>query len=202
MSLQGTSAHATWAELSTRSPPNWLVDFLAAVGDVALATVTLGFADGVTIRAATDIGSVDSNSVAYKIGFWSAVVASVGVGGVFAARAALGRTAGGTATTAEAYHYTFSRTVASIQREGLRAGSYATPNGSLTPLQAQIDLALAPNRGLRGALVRVDLVGLRQAGYEIPAVARVGRKWGMPGGGFEVQFPYRIPPEYITVIRQ
>lgn len=49
--------------------------------------------------------------------------------------------------------------------------------------------------------MRVDLAGLRQAGYEIPAVTRVGRAYGMPGGGFEMQFPYRIPPEFITVVR-
>jgi hypothetical protein len=75
-----------------------------------------------------------------------------------------------------------------------------TPTGDLSPLQAQIDLALPPNRGLPDALLRIDLAGLRQAGYEIPNVTQVGRGFGMPGGGFEMQFPYRIPPEFITVI--
>jgi hypothetical protein len=107
---------------------------------------------------------------------------------------------GTTAAANEAFHYTFSRAVASIEREGLRAGSYATPTGALSPLQAQIDLALSPT-GLRGALMRVDLAGLRQAGYEIPEITQVGRSYGMPGGGFEMQFPYRIPPEFITVVR-
>jgi hypothetical protein len=105
------------------------------------------------------------------------------------------------AAAREVFHYTFNRAVASIEREGLRAGSYATPNGVLSPLQAQIDLALAPTRGLRGALIRIDLVGLRQAGFEIPEVTQIGRGYGMPGGGHEMQFLYRIPPEYITVIR-
>lgn len=76
-----------------------------------------------------------------------------------------------------------------------------TPNGTLSPLQAQIDLALAPNRGLPEALLRVDLAAMRQAGYEIPEVTRVGRSLGMPGGDFQIQFPYRIPFDYITVIR-
>jgi hypothetical protein len=101
----------------------------------------------------------------------------------------------------EVFHYTFSRAVASIKREGLRAGSYATPSGALSPLQAQIDLALAPNRGLPGALLRINLAGLRQAGYEIPGTTQIGRSVRMPGGAFELHFPFRIPPEYITVIR-
>jgi hypothetical protein len=102
--------------------------------------------------------------------------------------------------TSEAFHYTSSSAVSSIAREGLRAGSYATSTGTLSPLQAQIDLALSPT-GLRGALMQIDLAGLRQAGFEIPAITRVGRANGMPGGGFEMQFPYRIPPEFITVVR-
>ncbi len=106
-----------------------------------------------------------------------------------------------TVAAEEAFHYTFSKAVVSIEREGLRAGSYATPNGALRPLQAHIDLALSPNRGLPGALLRVDLAGLRQAGYEIPEISQVARSYGMPGGGFEMQFPYRIPPEFISVVR-
>ncbi len=66
------------------------------------------------------------------------------------------------------FRYTFSRAIASIEQERLRAGSYATKTGALSPLQAQIDLALAPNRGLPNALLRIDLAGLRKAGYEIP----------------------------------
>jgi hypothetical protein len=49
-------------------------------------------------------------------------------------------------------------------------------------------------------LLRIDLAGLRQSGYQIPEVTRVGRNFGMPGGGSEMQFPYPIPPEFITVI--
>jgi RHS repeat-associated protein len=100
----------------------------------------------------------------------------------------------------EAFHYTTSKAIVSIEREGLRAGSYATPTGTLSPMQAQIDLALSPT-GLRDALVRVDLAGLRNAGYEIPPITQVGRSHGMPGGGFEMRFAYRIPPEFISGVR-
>jgi hypothetical protein len=84
---------------------------------------------------------------------------------------------------------------------GLRSGSYATTTGELSPLQAQIDLALPPNRGLPDALFRIDLNGLRNAGYEIPPVTRVGRSFNMPGGEFEMRFPYEIPSEFVTRIR-
>jgi hypothetical protein len=72
----------------------------------------------------------------------------------------------------------------------------------LTPLQAQIDLALPPNYGLRDALIRIDLEGLRSAGYEIPEVTQVGRSFNMPGGGYEMKFSYAIPPEFLKVIRR
>lgn len=100
----------------------------------------------------------------------------------------------------EAFHYTRAQNVASIESKGLLPGSYATPNGGLSPLQAQIDLALPPNRGLPGSMIRIDLDGLRAAGYDIPGVSRVGRSFNMPGGGFEMQFPYAIPPEFLKVI--
>jgi hypothetical protein len=101
-----------------------------------------------------------------------------------------------------AYHYTFREAVASITRNGLRPGSYATPNGALSPLQAQIDLALPPNRGLTNTVLRIDLVGLRKAGYDLPTVTRVGRSFNMPGRGYEVRFPYEVPPEYISVVQR
>lgn len=100
----------------------------------------------------------------------------------------------------EAFHYTGSQNVASIEANGLRAGSYATPDGELSPLQAQIDLALPPNRGLPGARLRIDVAGLREAGYDIPEVTQVGRSYNMPGGGYEMRFPYPIPPEFIKAV--
>jgi hypothetical protein len=99
------------------------------------------------------------------------------------------------------FHYTFGKETPSITSDGLRAGSYMTPSGTLSPLQAHIDLALPPNRGLPDALIRVDLAGLRRDGYEIPAITRVGRSYGMPGGGYEMKFPYEIPPWYIKVMK-
>jgi len=44
------------------------------------------------------------------------------------------------------------------------------------------------------------LLGLRAAGYEIPAVTRVSSRFGLPGGGYEMQFGYPIPPQFITVV--
>lgn len=100
---------------------------------------------------------------------------------------------GGRVAADEAYHYTFSRFVSSIERQDLRGGTYATPNGALSPLQAHIDLALRPNRGLPDTILRIDLEGLRRAGYQIPDVTQVGRSFGMPGGGYEVQSPVFDP---------
>lgn len=64
----------------------------------------------------------------------------------------------------DAFHYTRGGVVDLIEKNGLRPGSYLTKNGDLSPLQAQLDLALPPNRGLSDALVRVDLAGMRKAG--------------------------------------
>jgi hypothetical protein len=79
--------------------------------------------------------------------------------------------------------------------------AYATSTGNLSPLQAQIDLALKPNQGLRDALIRINRAGLYQAGYELPAVTPVASHYRMPGGGDEMQFPYTIPKQYIKVAK-
>jgi len=110
-------------------------------------------------------------------------------------------TRGSVPVTAEAFHYTFSRLVASIESVGLRQGSYATTAGDLSPLQAQIDLALRPNRGLPDTILRIDLKGMREAGYDIPQITPVERSFNMPGGGYEMKFPYPIPPQFISVIK-
>jgi hypothetical protein len=101
---------------------------------------------------------------------------------------------------AEAFHYSFTSVLDLIRRHGLRAGSYATPAGRLSPIQAQIDLALPANRGLRDAVIRIDLAGLRKAGFEIPEITPVTRNFRMPGGGQEMQFPYPVPPEFLTIV--
>ncbi len=136
---------------------------------------------------------------------WAAVRAAAAEARAAAAeaQAALAEARAATAAAGRgeaAYHYTQSRHVAAIQSKGLWPGTYATPNGGLSPLQAQIDLALKPNRGLPDAIIRIDLAGLRAAGYDIPPITQVGRSFNMPGGGYEMQFPYRIPSEYLKVI--
>jgi RHS repeat-associated protein len=106
----------------------------------------------------------------------------------------------GKETVEEAFHYTFRRFAGSIQRQGLRGGSYATPNGSLSPLQAQIDLALPANRGLPDTLIRIDLSGLRNAGFQVPRATRVPSNFRMPGGGEEMYFSYPVPSKFLEVI--
>jgi hypothetical protein len=89
----------------------------------------------------------------------------------------------------------------------MRPGNCATPNGELSPLQAQLDLSLAPSCALPDAMVRIDVAGLREAGYEIPEVSRVsnavtdgwGRVYTMPSGGYEMQFPYAILSEFLSL---
>lgn len=88
-----------------------------------------------------------------------------------------------------------------ILKTGLKRGSYLTTTGELSPLQAHIDLALSPNRGLPDVILRIDLNGLRAAGYEIPKPTSVARSNNMPGGGYEMHFPYPINPQFITVIK-
>jgi len=108
----------------------------------------------------------------------------------------------------KAYHHTFEGAVESIMKKGLKEGSYATPTAGLTPIQAQIELALPPNRGLPEVVIEIDVDALRGAGYEIPSVTRVtnvvptnhGRVYTQPGGGYQMQFPYKIRPKYLRVI--
>lgn len=114
----------------------------------------------------------------------------------------------------DAYHYTFEQFVDDIAVDGLgRRGAngstqvFLTPDGELSPLQAQLDLALPPNQPLRNAVIQVDLAGLRAAGFEIPAARTVtnvvnvgGRVYTMPGGGREIVVDFVIPPEYIKVV--
>ena len=86
-------------------------------------------------------------------------------------------------------------------RTGLRPGSYATPTGELSPLQAHIEQALNPAGGARNAVLDIDLAGLRSAGYEISGVTRVTGAYGVPGGGWEMRFPYEIAPEFLQVVQ-
>jgi len=121
-------------------------------------------------------------------------------GGAAAAEARELADAEALADAARAFHHTTDQAVGSIMEEGLRPGTYLTPH-ELSPLQAHIDLALNPAGGARNAILQVDLDGLRSAGYQIPPVTRVTGAFGMPGGGYEMQFPYEIPTQFIKVIQ-
>jgi hypothetical protein len=89
-----------------------------------------------------------------------------------------------------------------------RHGSYVTPAGNLKPLQAKLELALPPTTAAPDIRIRIDLDGLRKAGYKIPTVKTVsgtvkgpgGRVYQMPGGGKEMQFPFEIPGKYLEVL--
>jgi len=104
------------------------------------------------------------------------------------------------------YHYTGEGNVSGILEGGLRPGVsgqvFTTPNGGLTPLQAQIELALRPNRGLPGSVLEIDAAALQRAGIQ-PTLGpvRVQPTGTAPGGGVEVIFGERIPPEFIRQVR-
>ncbi|MDB5047526.1 MAG: hypothetical protein JWO30_597 [Fibrobacteres bacterium] len=112
--------------------------------------------------------------------------------GVFASEEAVGT---------KAFHFTTDEFAESITQTGLRPGSFATPTAGLKPLQASIELALNPAGGARNVMLEIDVQGLRVSGLEIPNVTRVSGQFGMPGGGYEMQFPYSIPAEFIKVIQ-
>ena len=94
-----------------------------------------------------------------------------------------------------AYKYTYSEFIDEIKENGLRRiegrNVFATPTGDLSSLGAQIELALPGNR-MRNAVVKIDLEGLRKAGYKIPKPTRVTGQFGRPGGGWQYEFDYDI----------
>jgi hypothetical protein len=83
-----------------------------------------------------------------------------------------------------------------------REVTYATPNGSLSLLQAQIDLALRPNAGLRDVLYKIDLNELDRLGITYSGPSQVQRMFGMPGGGQEVLINGPVPPSAISVVKR
>jgi RHS repeat-associated protein len=115
----------------------------------------------------------------------------------------------GAAKTAETipgrlYHYTGAGNAESILQNGLGAGgrrTFATPAASLSPVQAQIELALPANRGYPGALFEIDTVRLQQLGIN-PAVGsqRIMSTPNAGGGGTEYIFSQPIPPSAIRQI--
>jgi RHS repeat-associated protein len=107
---------------------------------------------------------------------------------------------GDVAGASRAYRHTYGELLDGIRQNGLLRNAegkiYATPTGGLSPLGAQIELALPGNRQ-RNAVVKIDLEGLRKAGYKIPDPTRVNPRFGRPGGGWEYEFDFDIPAKYL-----
>ncbi len=108
-------------------------------------------------------------------------------------------------TTKALYHYTTESAANYISKTGLNLSKdgfiYSTTKGSLTPVQAQIELALSPNRGLPNALFRIDVNGLHKIGIKPVLGPRsvTGGNFGC-GSGIEVLFNKPIPPQYLLRI--
>jgi RHS repeat-associated protein len=100
------------------------------------------------------------------------------------------------------YHYTSEAAAKSIAESGLKVGkdgfSYLTNNGSLSPLQAQIELALSANRALPTSILKINVTGLN------PTLIRnvTGNLPGYgAGGGIEFLFDKTIPKNLIQIIK-
>ncbi len=107
---------------------------------------------------------------------------------------------GGTPYTGEyAYAYTFSQYADSIMSDGLRPYSFATTDGTMSPLQAQIDMALLPNRGLPDSIVRINVRAMIEDGMPPPTMyTGINRIIGVP----EMQFGEGgVPPAYLMYFR-
>jgi len=90
------------------------------------------------------------------------------------------------------YHYTRAENVENILQKGLgydRPLTWTTPAGNLSPVQAQIELALPPNRGYPNALFEIDTATLQKLGIN-PAVGpqRIMSTPNAAGGGIEYIF--------------
>ncbi len=129
---------------------------------------------------------------------------AVNSGGISTGSGSQGANTRGNAPPEKLYHYT-NTDPGRIAEEGLKPGAsgkvFTTPDGNLSPMQAQIDLALPPNRGLPQHLLEVDVQTLRSMGIAIPEAQTVPRTFNMPGGGREIVFPHALPPEAITVVK-
>jgi hypothetical protein len=100
------------------------------------------------------------------------------------------------------YHYTSEAAAQSISKTGLRTGKdgflYLTNKAALSPLQAQIELALPANRALPISILRIRASGLK------PSIIRrvQGNLSGMgAGGGTEFLFNEHIPASLIKIIK-
>ena len=103
------------------------------------------------------------------------------------------------------FHYT-SADPDSIMSQGLKIGGsgeiYATPFGDLSPIQAQLENALNPAKGLPIHTIEIDVAKCQSLGIGISGPQRVtGMVNGMPGGGVEYTFNQSIPSSALTVAR-
>ena len=176
--------------------------------------------EAVLVNAAAGAVAAGATNAAIQ-GWQTGTVQLGGAGGVFDAasdgavigtifglaggiRAGVASGAARAATPEKLYHYT-GADPSKIATGGLKPGAsgevFTTPAGNLSPLQAHIDLALPPNRGLPNHLLEIDVRTLRKMGIEVPEARQVGRSSNMPGGGTEVVFPHALPPEAIKVIQ-
>ena len=105
------------------------------------------------------------------------------------------------------YHYTGQGNAANILERGLQPGKisgkvFTTPTGTYTPIEAQMYLALPPNRGLPGALFEIDTATLRSMGINPSAgPMRVLPTPNAMGYGTEIIFDQAIPPTALRQIR-
>ena len=101
------------------------------------------------------------------------------------------------------YHYTSTGNVESIMQKGLGYGRplvYTTPVGNLSPVQAQIELALSPNHGYPSALFEIDTARLQQLGIRPIMRRRVMSTSTAAGGGIEIIFNQPIPPSALKLV--
>ena len=100
------------------------------------------------------------------------------------------------------YHYTSKEAAQGISKQGLNVGrdgfSYLTNKSNLSPLQAQIELALPANRALPNSILRIDASGLNPS--LIRRVSGNLSRYGA-GGGTEFLFNQHIPANLIKVIK-
>jgi RHS repeat-associated protein len=101
------------------------------------------------------------------------------------------------------YHYTSKEAAESISTQGLNVSkdgfSYLTNKSNLSPLQAQIELALPANRKMPNAILQIDVSGLR------PVMVRrvTGNMPGYgAGGGTEFLYNQKIPADLIKILKK
>ena len=87
-------------------------------------------------------------------------------------------------------------------KTGLKPGPksrklWTTTTGKYTPPQAEKLLSLP---GKPGQIIEIDVGVLKQKGIPIPKPTYIKPHYGQPGGGWEVIFEQKLPPEALKVI--